>query len=292
VPNEQSPTSTGSSSSTQRIDVGEVKLQVALAGPPDGPLVLLLHGFPECKETWRNVQEGLARAGFRVAAPDLRGYGGSDRPAGVSSYTVQKLVGDVAGLIKALGRSRAHVVGHDWGGVVAWWTAMLRPEVVDKLGIVNAPHPVAYTLALRVPTQTRHSWYVFFFQLPLLPEWALRADDYALVRSAFVGDAVPSDEIDRCIEALRPPGAIEAAISYYRAEMRGAIFGGAPKPVAIRMPVMVLWGMKDRFLIPSLAQPPAEWVSDAQVVRLPDASHWTPIEAAADVAQSLERFFT
>jgi pimeloyl-ACP methyl ester carboxylesterase len=277
---------------TQAIDVGEVRLEVALAGPADGALVVLLHGFPECKETWRTVQLSLAAAGFRVVAPDMRGYAGSGRPSGVEAYGVQHLVGDVAGLIAALGRPRAHVVGHDWGGVVAWWTAMLRPDVVDRLGIVNAPHPVAYAAALRTPTQLRHSWYVFFFQLPVIPEIVLKADDFAFARTPFLGAGIPREEVDRCMDALRPPGAAAAAIAYYRAQVRGSIFGGAPKPVPITLPVMVIWGEKDRFLVPSLAEPPAKWVPNAQVVRLANATHWSPIDAAPEVAQNLERFLT
>lgn len=276
----------------QDIDVGEVRLRVALAGPTSGELVVLLHGFPECKETWGGVQGRLAAAGYRTAAPDMRGYAGSGRPSGVEAYAVPHLVGDVAGLIAGLGRKRAHVVGHDWGGVVAWWTAMLRPDVVDRLGIVNAPHPVGYSAALRTAVQLRHSWYVFFFQLPIVPERALRAYDYALLRSAFFPDKIAPEEVDRCVDALRPPGAVEAAIAYYRAEMRGSLKGTAPRPVPIKGPVMVLWGMKDRFLVPSLAQPPAEWVPSAEVVRLPEASHWAPVDAPDVIAQNLERFFT
>lgn len=277
---------------TRSIDVGEVRLQVALAGPEGGRLVLLLHGFPECKETWRTVQQSLAKAGFYVAAPDMRGYGGSDRPDGVESYSVPKLVGDVAGLVAALGRERALVVGHDWGGVVAWWTAMLRPDVVERLGIVNAPHPEGYSAALHTPEQARRSWYVFFFQTPLVPEVALRAHDFHMVRSFIEPDGIPGDEIDRCVDALRPPGAVEAAIAYYRAEVRDSLAGTAPKSAVISMPVMVVWGMKDRFLVPSLSQPPAEWVPNVEVVRLENASHWTPIDSADAVAQSFERFFT
>ncbi|MGH7438127.1 MAG: alpha/beta fold hydrolase [Polyangiaceae bacterium] len=277
---------------TRSIDVGEVRLQVALAGPEGGRLVLLLHGFPECKETWASVQQSLAKAGFYVAAPDLRGYGGSDRPDGVESYAVEKLVGDVAGLIAALGRSRALVIGHDWGGVVAWWTAMLRPDVVERLGIVNAPHPEGYAAALHTPEQARRSWYVFFFQTPLVPEVALRAHDFHMVRGFIEPDGIAREEIDRCVDALRPPGAVEAAIAYYRAEVRDSVVGTAPKAAVITAPVMVVWGMKDRFLVPSLSQPPAEWVPNVEVVRLENASHWTPIDSADAVAQSFERFFT
>ncbi len=277
---------------TESIDVGEVHLDVALAGPASGPLVVLLHGFPECKETWAQVQMRLAQAGFRVAAPDMRGYAGSGRPAGVKAYGVEHLVGDVEGLITALGRERAHVVGHDWGGVVAWWTAMLKPGRVERLGIVNAPHPIGYAAALKTPEQLRHSWYVFFFQLPLLPELAVRAADFALARSAFEPDGIPRAEVDRCIDALRPPGAVEAAIAYYRAQVRASAGGGGPKPAVIDLPVLVVWGLKDRFLVPSLAHPPVKWVPNAQVVELENATHWSPVDAAADVAQSLERFFT
>ena len=272
--------------------MGEVRLRVTLAGPVQGPLVVLLHGFPECAGSWRSVQQAIARAGFRVAAPDMRGYGGSGRPSGVASYAVQRLVGDVAGLISAMGRPRAHVVGHDWGGVVAWWTAMLRPDVVERLGIVNAPHPVGYSQALRTPEQLRRAWYVFFFQLPWLPERVLAARDFAFARSDFTPDHIAKDEIDRCVDALRPEGAPAAAIAYYRAQMRGSLFGGAPTPVRIAAPVLVQWGEKDRFLVPSLADPPPEWVPNVQVIRLPEATHWAPIDAAGEVAQNLERFFT
>lgn len=272
--------------------MGEVRLRVNLAGPPEGPLVVLLHGFPECAEAWHRVQGPLARAGHRVAAPDMRGYGGSGRPSGVASYGVRHLAADVAGLITAMGRQRAHVVGHDWGGVVAWWTAMLRPEVVERLAIINAPHPVGYSAALRTFEQARRAWYVFFFQLPFLPEVALAANDYAFIRSEFAGAKVPKADVDACVAALRPKGARAAAIAYYRAQVRGSLFGGAPSPVVIPGRVLVLWGEKDRFLVPSLADPPSRWVPNVEVVRLANATHWSPIDAADDIVGHLERFFT
>jgi pimeloyl-ACP methyl ester carboxylesterase len=276
----------------QDIDVGEVRLRVALSGPADGALVVLLHGFPECSRSWHRVQGRLAEAGFRVVAPDMRGYGGSDRPAGVASYAVPHLVADVAGLVAAMGRKRAHVVGHDWGAVVGWWVAMLRPEIVDRLAIVNGPHPVGYAAALRTLAQLRRALYVFFFQLPFLPEAALAANDYALLRSAFRPDGIPAEEIDACVDALRPRGGCAAAIAYYRAAMRGALSGGAPRPAVITRPVLVVWGDRDRFLVPSLAEPPPEWVHDVQVVHLPDATHWVPMQAAEELSAHLERFFT
>jgi pimeloyl-ACP methyl ester carboxylesterase len=277
---------------TQDFDVGEVRLRAIVSGPPDGRLVVLLHGFPECASSWHLVQASLARAGYRVVAPDMRGYGGSDRPAGVAPYAVAHLVADVSGLIGAMGRERAYVVGHDWGAVVAWWTAMLRPDRVERLAIINGPHPVGYANALRTFAQLRRSLYVFFFQLPFLPEAVLAARDYAALRSAFSRDGIADDEIDPCVDALRTRGGVAAAVAYYRAAVRGAAFGGAPAPARITCPVLVLWGEKDRFLVPALAQPPAEWVSDARVVRLPGATHWAPLDAADEVAHNLERFFT
>jgi pimeloyl-ACP methyl ester carboxylesterase len=273
------------------IDVGEVRLRCRMAGPETGSLVLLLHGFPERGSVWHGVQRELASAGYRVAAPDMRGYGGSDRPAGVASYAVDHLVGDVTGLVRALGRQRAHIVGHDWGGVVAWWTAMLRPEVVDRLGIVNAAHPLGYSAALRTFAQARRSWYVFFFQIPWVAEATLAARNYALVRSFFLKDGIRDGDIDPCVGSLRQPGARSAAIAYYRASFRGALFRTIPKPATIEAPTLVVWGERDRFLVPALADPPAAWVPNARVVRLPDATHWAPIDAADDVSSRLVEHF-
>ncbi len=274
------------------LDVGEVHLHCALAGPKGGELVVLLHGFPECAKSWRLVQRALAARGYRVVAPDMRGYGGSDKPSGVSSYATPRLVGDVAGLVKALGAERAHIVGHDWGGVVAWWTAMLRPDVVDRLAIVNAPHPIGYAAAMRTPAQLKRGWYVFFFQLPWLPQWALGAGDYLAVRRLFARDGVAPGDIDACVESLRQPGVRSAAIGYYRAAVRAALFGNGPKPAKIERPTLVVWGERDRFLVPELAEPPRRWVPGARVVRLPDATHWAHIDAAEAVTRALVAHFT
>jgi epoxide hydrolase 4 len=273
------------------VTIGEVTLRCAIEGPAAGALVLLLHGFPECAASWHLVQRGLARRGFRVVAPDMRGYGGSSKPAGVSAYAVPRLVADVEGLARALGSRRAHVVGHDWGAVVAWWTAMLRPELVDRLAIVNGPHPVAYAAALRTAAQLRRAWYVFFFQLPWLPEWVLARRNYAAVRDYFRKDGISDDEIEPCVAALRQAGARSAAVNYYRASLRGAVLGTGPKPARIDRPTLVVWGEKDRFLVPALAEPPSAWVPDARVVRLEDASHWAHIDAAGRVVEELARHF-
>jgi len=211
--------------------------------------------------------------------------------ARVAAYAVPRLVGDIAGLVRALGVPRAHLVGHDWGGVVAWWTAMLRPEVVDRLAIVNAPHPVGYAAAMRTAKQLRRGWYVFFFQLPWVPEWALALRDYGAIRAVFERDGIAPAKALPCVASIRQPGARSAAINYYRASLRAALSGTAPRPRKIETPTLVLWGEKDRFLVPALAQPPGDWVTDARVVRLPDATHWAQIDAADQVASELSAFF-
>ena len=276
----------------RRIDVGELRLQCTLWNEANGNnLVVLLHGFPECGATWSAVASKLADAGYRVVAPDLRGYGGSDRPKEVEDYGVEHLTADVAGLVRAMGAERAYVVGHDWGAAVAWWTAMLHPEIVEKLAILNGPHPVGYQRALRTWGQLRRSWYVFFFQLPFLPELFISARDFAIVRRTFASDHVPAEEVTPCVDALRPDGAVSAAVAYYRAAIRASLTGGGPKPQKIAQPTLVVWGEKDHYLLPRLADPPADWVPNARVVRLAGVTHWSQIEAADDVARELRRHF-
>src|SRR5579884_3024966 len=153
--------------------VNGVRLHYVEAGR--GPLVVLLHGFPEFWYSWRHQIPALAAAGFRVLAPDLRGYNESDKPPGVAAYGLERVAGDVAALVRHAGERRAAVVGHDWGGGIAWWLAMHRPDVVGRLAVLNAPHPAAFRRELRTPGQLLRSWYVFFFQLPALPEWLFRA---------------------------------------------------------------------------------------------------------------------
>jgi pimeloyl-ACP methyl ester carboxylesterase len=271
----------------RRIDVGQLRLQCTLWGEQGSKLVVLLHGFPECAATWSAVAPKLADAGYQVVAPDLRGYGGSDRPKDVDEYGVEHLAADVAGLVRAMGHSRAHVVGHDWGAPIAWWTAMLHPEVVEKLGILNGVHPVGYELAMRKWAQLRRGFYVFLFQIPFIPELVLSARDFARIRRTFSIDGVPDADVEKCVDALRPAGALSAALAYYRSRFRERLTGGGPKPQKVDAPTIVLWGEKDHYLVPALAQPPADWAPNARVVRLPGVTHWVQIEAADVVAREL-----
>jgi pimeloyl-ACP methyl ester carboxylesterase len=256
-------------------DLGDVRLHYVEAG--EGPLVVLLHGFPEFWFSWRFQIPALAAAGFRVVAPDMRGYNLSDKPAGVESYAVDKLARDVERLIGTLGEERAVVVGHDWGGMLAWATAMLHPERVERLAILNVPHPERLARALRIPRQYLKSSYAFFFQLPWLPERLLRAGDFASLRSVFRNDPVRpgtfgAQDIERYVGALSRPGALTATINYYRALARHTPAGALRRRIGA--PVLVVWGERDLFLVPELARPDPAWVPDARVERLPDASHW------------------
>ena len=201
-------------------DVGDVRLHYVEAG--DGPLIVLLHGFPEFWYGWRLQIAPLAAAGFRVVAPDLRGYNLSSKPDGIEAYGADKLAADVRGLIEERGAESALVAGHDWGGTAAWTLAMNHPEVVDRLAILNAAHPRKLNEGLRHPSQLRRSWYFFYFQLPELPEHHVRADDWEFFQE-FLGDAQPTytpEEIKRYIEAWSQPDAATAMINYYRFAVR------------------------------------------------------------------------
>lgn len=281
----------------RRLDVGEVTLHVAEARPAgcpadapvpaSVPLVVLCHGFPESWWSWRHQLKALAAAGAWVVAPDQRGYHESDKPRGVGAYEVERLVGDIAGLIRGLGRERAIVVGHDWGGIVAWLLAERRPAMVERLAILNCPHPLTMRRGFRRPVQLRKSWYMFFFQLPFgIPERAIARDDFSYVRRMLVADGLPAGDVEAHIEALRAPGALTGALNWYRAAIRRVATGRAPAPSRIACPTLVIWGDRDRYLGRELSVPPMEFVPSPRIVHLPDASHWVQ-QVAADRVSAL-----
>jgi epoxide hydrolase 4 len=279
----------------ERIDVGGVTLRVAQAGPPDGPLVLLLHGFPESSFGWRHQIPALAAAGFRVWAPDGRGYAGSDAPPGIEAYAIPRLVADVVGLIDAAGRDRAHVVGHDWGGVVAWKVAEGHPERLGRLVVLNAPHPrVHQELLRRRPRQVAKSLYMLFFQIPLLPEALLGARDHRALADAMRRSSRPGTfdeaELDAYRTEWRRPGALRAMLDWYRAAVRHG--GRKVDRPRIRVPTLVLWGERDAFLETEGATASAELCDEARVERFPDATHWLQHEEAERVNAKLIAFLS
>jgi epoxide hydrolase 4 len=276
-------------------ELGDVRLHYVEAGA--GPLVVLLHGFPEFWYGWRWQIPALAGAGFRVVAPDMRGYNLSSRPEGVAAYAPAKLAGDVRDLIAERGESRAFVAGHDWGAAVAWLTAIRHPEAVERLAILNVPHPRRMLEALRRPgRQLLRSWYMFFFQLPRLPERLLAAGDWRGLRQPFKearpGAFTPAD-IERYKQAWSRPGAATAMLNYYRASLRrppGGATGRSLPPV--QAPTLIIWGERDRHLGAELAEPRAtDVLALDRVVRLPNASHWVQHDEPDRVSELLIDFF-
>jgi epoxide hydrolase 4 len=274
-------------------DVGGVKLHYVEAG--DGPLVVLLHGFPEFWYGWRLQIEPLVAAGYRVVAPDTRGINLSSKPEGFEAYGVDLLAADISGLIGELGGQPARLVGHDWGGSIAWTVAMNNPEVVDRLAILNAAHPRKLSEGLKHPSQLRKSWYFFFFALPGLPEDVVHTRDWHFYRH-FLEDANPaftSEEIERYTEAWSQPGASSAMIDYYRASVRQNQKEAVAKLRPISARTLVIWGEQDSYLGSDLAEPHEDDVPNLdRVERLADASHWVHHDEAERVNQLLIDFFT
>jgi pimeloyl-ACP methyl ester carboxylesterase len=270
-----------------RLHYVEALPQPATANGSEMKLCLLLHGFPEFWYSWRHQIPALAGAGFRVLAPDLRGYNLSDKPFGVSAYRLDVLLEDVVGLIRHAGEERATVAGHDWGGVLAWHLPVSHPGAVEKLVVLNAPHPAAYRRELRGGKQLLRSWYVLFFQVPGLAEQVLGAGDYDLVarmlrRQPVHHGAFTPEDVERYKHALARPGALTAALNYYRA-LRYPETRAAHEEIHIRVPTLLLWGERDAYLSPSLTEGLSRWVPDLRVVRFPDASHWVQNDAAERV---------
>jgi pimeloyl-ACP methyl ester carboxylesterase len=276
----------------RQANVNGVRLHYVEAG--EGPLVVLLHGFPEFWYGWRLQIPALAQAGCRVVAPDLRGYNLSSKPSGVANYRTDCLTGDVAALIQHAGQQRATVVGHDWGGIVAWHLAMSRPECIERLVILNAPHPALFARALRSGTQLRKSWYVLFFQLPVLPELYCRWDRFAVLCGSLRDDPggsqprVSERDLTFYRRALSRPGALTAAINYYRASLRQQAHGTSVRPITA--PTLVLWGERDRYLGTELLEGLEQWVSSLEVMRFPEASHWLAADEADAVNREIVRF--
>lgn len=273
------------------IETNGVRLHAALAGAEDAPLVLLLHGFPDFWYGWRRQIAPLADAGFCVVAPDQRGYAESEKPRGIAAYGLDALAGDAIGLIEALRRERASLVGHDWGGAVAWWAAIRRPDRVERLSILNCPHPLVMRRALRRSlAQIRRSWYIGLFQVPRLPEALLRRADHALLARALRGRRErPSDyDLTRYREAWSSPGALTAMVNWYRAMHRHP--PPVPADARVQVPTLLIWGARDRYLGRELARPSVELCDRGELVVIEEASHWVQFDAAEQVNRRLIEF--
>ncbi len=276
------------------IDLPDVRLHVTEAGPEDGPLLILLHGFPEFWYAWRHQIEPLADAGFRVLAPDQRGYNLSDKPRQLGAYRLDRLAADVIALIDAVGRKQTFLAGHDWGGAVAWWLGAIAPERIRRLAILNLPHPVVFARHIRSSRiQRRKSWYMFMFQLPWLPERRMARNDWEMgvraLRSTSRPGTFDDQEIARYKKAWNQPGSLRGMIQWYRAAWRRP----APWPsTRVRVPTRIIWGMRDRFLDPQMIEPSLALCDEGHVQRLSDATHWLQHEEPEVVNRLLIEFFS
>lgn len=275
------------------IVVNGIRLHYVEAGT--GPAVVLLHGFPEFWYSWRHQIPALAEAGFRVIALDLRGYNESDKPPGPRSYDIDTLAADVLGVISAEGGGRCAVVGHDWGGAIAWHLAMHHPQSVERLIVLNAPHPYCFFRELKTLAQLRRSWYMLFFQVPRLPEWLLRAGDFASLSRVLRSDPVRPDafseaDIARYKQALARSGAMTAAINYYRALFRRDPFALRRQMRPIEAPTLLIWGERDRYLGLNLIEGLEPWVPNIRIERIPAASHWVQMDAPERVNHLITDF--
>jgi pimeloyl-ACP methyl ester carboxylesterase len=281
------------------VEVDGLRFHTLAAGPSDGPLVLLLHGFPEFSRSWRHQLPALAAAGYRAVAPDLRGYAQTDKRG---PYDLATLVDDLAGLVRALGREHAAVVGHDWGGAIAWMAAHRRPELVERLAVLNAPHPAAIAREVfRNPRQLLRSAYVLAFLVPRLPERLLtarraRAVVTILGAGARVKSAWPPDELERYREAFLEPGAATAALGYYRALARRRGWAGrVAKRHPIDVPVLLVWGVEDPAVGRELADRERlePWLAAGNrptIQRLEGVGHFVQNEAPEPVTEALLAF--
>ena len=274
-----------------------LSFRVLAAGGGDR-LALCLHGFPELGFSWRHQLPLLAQEGWLAWAPDLRGYGGTDRPQGMHEYAIEKLMDDVAALIDTAKCRETMLLAHDWGGVIAWYFALRRVRPLDKLVVMNLPHPGVFERVLRGGWRQRlRSWYVLLFQLPWLPEKIFAARDAYAVTQAFRGMAVnkerfSDDVLDVYRRAALQPGALTAMINYYRALVRG---GGARRMRSLGfpkldVPTLMIWGEQDRALGVELTVGTEAFVSDLTLERLPHASHWVQQDAPDDVNARLQRW--
>jgi pimeloyl-ACP methyl ester carboxylesterase len=277
-----------------------VRLHYVEAGDPDGGLVLLLHGFPECWYSWRLQIGPLANTGRRVIAVDLRGFGRSDKPPGVAAYDLETLAADIVGCVDRLtpGAPAAAVVGHDWGGSIAWAVGALHPEAARRLVVVNCPPAYALRRAWRNPKQALKSWYMFFIQIPRLPEALLRSGGFQFVDQALGParrrnpSAVTAEDIAYERTEMARPGALTGALNYYRALLRlsPATLQRLAQPVGV--PTLLIWGDHDPYAQVELTRDFPSWATGGRLVHLPEAGHFSHQEEPERVNQLLMEWLT
>lgn len=257
----------------------------------EGPLMLMLHGFPEFWYSWRQQISEFAKD-YKVVAIDLRGYNKSDKPQAQSAYVMSEFIKDVKGVINGLGYDRCVLVGHDWGGMIAWYFAYAHPEMLEQLIVLNIPHPAKFAQGFRTPQQLLRSAYIFFFQLPVLPELMFQSNDYQAVESAFLGMAVDKNaftktDLEAYKDAAAQRGALTAMLNYYRNAL--TTFGQSNWGV-LDVPTLMIWGESDTALGKELTYGTEQYVKDFQLKYIPNCSHWVQQEQPALVNQYMREF--
>lgn len=281
---------------TRMIDANGLTFEVDECGS-GSKFALLLHGFPESKFSWRYQIPLLAKLGYRVWAPNLRGYGNTSRPEGVMAYHIDRLVDDVAGLINASGAKETLLVGHDWGAIIAWQVAMRKVKPLERLVIMNVPHPACFVRQLRTWDQLKRSWYMLAFQVPFLPEWRLVANDAEIIARSFTEMAVdrsrfPEEVTNVYRQLVQEPGAAKAMVNYYRAMPRTKLSVSIPKPGTVDVPTLMIWGASDKALSNATTDGTERYVHDLTLRMLPDVSHWVQQEAPEKVNAILEAWLS
>jgi len=267
-----------------------IHLHTALAGPETGEPVILLHGFPDAWFGWEGQIKSLANSGFRVIAPDQRGYNLSDKPPGVANYGMHNLVKDVLGLADGLGYERFFIAGHDFGAMVCWNLAMDHSQRIKRMSIANVPHPKVMGSYLRThPSQMLKSWYTFFFQIPGLPERLVRVKNWNMLLSAMP-DNFTEDQRDQYREAWRQPGAISSMINWYRASLRG--LGKSTNPSQITVPTLIIWGKQDPHISYEMALLSSDLCIDKRFETFEDATHWVLYDKPDEVSKLLIEHFS
>lgn len=276
------------------IETNGIRLHVVTAGPKDGKPVLLLHGFPEFWAGWRHQIPALVQAGFRVIAPDQRGYNLSDVPKDVSAYALPQLGLDMIGLLDHFGIDQVNLVGHDWGAAVAWGLAITFPQRVRRLVILNVPHPI---VILRFWAQSAEqffkSWYIGFFQIPGLADWAIQRNNFSSAVDAFLSSSRPGtfseSEIAEYKKAWTNSGGLTGMINWYRALMRHR--PPTPQDVRVHMPTLIQWGKRDAYLNYKMAAASLEFCDDGKLILYDDATHWLQHEEAQAVSEAIISHF-
>ncbi|CAF3273212.1 unnamed protein product [Rotaria socialis] len=270
-----------------------VSLHYVSKGSSDQPLMLFVHGFPECWYTWRYQMKYFSK-NYRVVAIDQRGYGLSSKPSEVSNYAADKLARDIADIIEQLGYKSCVLVGHDWGAIISWTCAMLYPKLIDKLIILNVPHPAAFFDAISF-RQLRRSWYIFFYQIPFIPELLFKSNDFQMLKTIFYTkpmglvnqENVTEDDLEVFNYTFSQKGTPTAAINYYRALVRHTRYDLQKR---IDVPVLIIWGCQDAALGEELADASTNYCSDVRLKKIRNASHWVQQDVPDEVNQYMEAF--